>query len=176
MKALVVAISGIPGSGAPQLCDELCRKTKKSAVVHFGDFHRLRQDFEGIDLSGLKADVERLAMNRKYECVFLDYPLGRCVTEMNSVINFVFFRDISTDLALADAIRHELKTSDPDAVRTRLRLYQEFGHKIIRKIIEAVPPGADIVLSPENSLDQCEKIILDCLKHLLINRYTFGGF
>ena len=176
MNALVVAISGIIGSGCPALCDELCRKTKNSAVVHFRDYQCLRQSFDELKLSSLRAEVEKLAMNRKYEYVFLDFPLGRCVREMNSVIDFVFFRDIPADLALADAIRRKLRTSDPDAVREKLRLYQEFGYEINRKISEAVPLGADIVLSPEKSLDECENIILDCLKHLLINRYVLGGF
>lgn len=176
MKAFVVAISGIMGSGCPALCDELCRKTKNSAAVHFRDYHRLRHSFDDLDLSDLKAEVEKLAMNRKYECVFLDFPLGRCVRDMNSVIDFVFFRDIPADLALADVIRRELRTCDSGAIREKLRLYQQFGHEINRKISEAVPRGADIVLHPEKSLDQCENIILDSLKHLLINRYIFGGF
>ena len=175
MKAFVVAISGIPGSGAAQLCDEFCRKTEKSAVLHFGEFHKLRQDFDSLDLSEFKADVEKLAMNKKYECVFLDYPLGRHVKSMSSVIDFVFFVDTPPDMALARSISRELKNTDIESVRAKLRRYQEHGHDITQKIIQTVPRSVDVVLSAENSLDDCEHIIMEFMRHLLINRYALGS-
>lgn len=179
MKAFVVAISGIPGSGSSAICDELCRQTERSAVLHFDEFHMLSEswlrsggDFDRLDLGKFKADAEKLTMNRKYECVFLDYPLGRCVKAMNSVIDFVFYVDAYPDLALASAINQLLKTADANAVRTRLRLYQEFGYEINRKIMQAVPPGADVRLLAGNSLDDIVNTTLEFMKHLLINRYV----
>lgn len=172
MKGFVVAVSGIPGCGGPELCDELARKLPRSIAVHLQEHPGSRwlkgEGFDALDLGDLCADIKRLAAGRKYDCILLDCPIGRCSKELAEVIDFVFYLDIPADLALARSLSRDTRLTDRELLRSRLRLYQEQGRFIAEKIQRTVPQNADVTVNAENDP---EETVLNFIKTLLINRF-----
>ncbi|MGN1097874.1 MAG: hypothetical protein ACI4SS_03135 [Clostridia bacterium] len=183
MKAFVIAVSGVSGSGKTAVCQELLRKIEHSALVRFEDYAgpcpmdykwlTNGGDFNSIDLKNMRAEVERLSGGSGYECVILDYPLGRCNDEMNPVIDFVFYIETSPDIALARRLALDLKRGREDKIAEKLRLYRQFGFAVNRKIAEAVRHGADVSVNGDADIDTVAGTVVEFTKCLIRNSYIF---
>ncbi len=184
MRPIIVAVSGILGSNAAAICSGIAKRIERSTVLRFEDFPScacpnagwLENDgnFNRVNVGDIKAALDCLIVNKKLDCVIMDFPFGRSVEALSPYIDFVFYLEDFPDLALARQLGRQLRSMSTDLLRTKLRLYCGSGHKIIRKIERVVPRSADMVLKAGSDPDEVEELICQKLKAMLINRWIIG--
>ncbi len=182
MRAFVIAISGISGSGKSTVCEQIARRIHKTAVVRFEDylgFQRLNYkwlfeggNFNSLDLEALRCAADAAARKSKNDCVLIDYPLGRCNECMNKVIDFAFYIDVPPDVALARRLTRDIRAGG-EKVRSTIALYKDYGYKISRKIVENVPKTVDVTVNGLNDIDELADWMSAYIDCLLRNSFLF---
>ncbi len=182
MKAFIIAISGISGSGKTTVCRHLSSVLPKTGVVSLDDYLGLQimnrnclsdDGFNSLDMTAFLNAADAAARKSKYDCVLLDYPLGRCHSEVNKIIDFVFFLDAAPDIALARKISWSLKYENEEKAAQKLRLYRDYGYKVARKIIEQARPAADVVVSANHASGLVIEELREFISCLLSNYLLF---
>ena len=178
MRALVITVSGVIGCGAADLCDELGRCIDRSVVLHIRDYAVAGQpgslwmkgtdNFDALDFSDMKADVDRLAEDRRYDCIIIDNPVGRSSVSALEFTNFVFYLECPLDMALARWVGQKARVMTPENMRKSMRLYMDLWYGIARKIDSIVRHECDVFIYYDDFL-KMEETLRDYVQMIMIN-------
>lgn len=168
-KPLVIAVSGLPGSGKTTLAHALAGRIS-GRVLHYDDYEtmtaRPAEEIAAWLARGAPPDEIELgpfmkaleaALADSPPAVVLDTPLGRAHRLMQTVIDRAVWIDLPPDIALARHLQAHadaaLNNADSDAparfaqwLAGFLGNYQAFTHHSYRLQLERVRPLADIVI------------------------------
>jgi len=127
-RPIVIAVSGVAGSGKTTITKELLKMNPCSEVLSFDeyDFPKCPSDFvmwveqganlEDWDLTPIRNDLNRhlLDHQRNLDFIFLDYPFSRLHKEIGELIDYTVFIDTPLDIALARRIKRDIPKSVKD--------------------------------------------------------------
>lgn len=185
-RPLVIAISGLPGSGKTSLANALARRLA-ARVLHYDDYEtmtaRPADEIEAwlargappeeIEVGAFVRALEA-ALQQQPPAIVLDTPLGRGHEAMKPFIDHSIWIDLPADIALARHLQSHAEValgSRDNAAPARfaqwlagfLGNYQAFTHKSYALALDRVRPLADIVIAGDAAIESSVAAIVDAL-------------
>nr|WP_088035996.1 AAA family ATPase [Evansella clarkii] len=153
---LVIAISGVSGSGKTTITKYLRDKLHNSKILSFDDY-----DFAGppdiIDwvdkganynewnMDPLIQDIESL-FTEPLNYILLDYPFAYKHIKTSNLIDVTVFIDTPLDVALARRIIRDFKDSPSENILIDMERYLSAGRRGYLEMIKTIKPNSDIIV------------------------------
>lgn len=159
-----IAISGISGSGKSTLIKALKHEFSRVAVLSFDDYSFDTQfdnyydlmaehaDYNLLDLSLLKDDIEKLKNSGDVSVLLLDYPFSYKNDLIKPYIDLSIFMDTPLDIALSRRLIRDY--TDSESCLRALHDYLNHSRKRFVTYIDDIKNNADIICDGREDIDQ----------------------
>jgi len=175
---IVVAFSGVSGSGKTSLIKHLAKKLSCPYLL-FDDYadettypKDMKRWFEqGASLADIKTPrfIAQLDTYRKYDehqIVLIEEPFGRCRESISSLIDYVVLLDMPMEVCLSRVIKRSIEQAKSDSLKSitnYLAMYDDHFRDIYIALTIEVRKSADFMVRDVNSVEE----IAQQVKHWL---------
>ena len=174
----IIAIGAVTAGGKTTLVNAIKDKLTRTASLHFddysfdgevNDFYKWVSDganYNVLDLSPLKADIEKIINSDRYDYLLLDYPFAYQNKMIKDYLDCCIFIDTPLDIALARKVLRDMKESSADDIRYEMDVYLKYARIAYVQMLQDILPISDYVIDGTKELkiiiNEAMEIILKC--------------